>query len=352
MNSWQQVLNVAPTDTINTIRRKYRALALRTHPNKPGGDTAAFRRVQNAWERAQRHFQSTSTRPVPNRPVSPPPVRTIPITIGLSGEGMRTYDFLTVRTNETVRAVFDTVVAHVSRLRDLGLDLDQGFSVSITTPLMKRSRDFAAPEDTSFASLVHPNLLDVMQVYVFVRRKGMSRKKWYFVPSTQQPKTTKTVKIMPRKIAARWESTIELPKTITVLQLYLRVAAHLGKDDLALQWLPQSRKQLYSDIGLITHHRKEPKTRITTPNTVFFINAHDFGVDWYFRASTGRFMRSRSFHWRKQRDPRPQQTPTSRPGAVRVSKRGNVLTSARARIARAVKPGRDPAVPRKARWQR
>lgn len=50
--SWQRELRYEPSNTIDTLRRKYKRLALQRHPNK-GGTKADFQRLQAAWENAQ-----------------------------------------------------------------------------------------------------------------------------------------------------------------------------------------------------------------------------------------------------------------------------------------------------------
>ena len=68
MTTWQQELGYADGNTLETLRSKYRALALQRHPNKRGGSTEAFQRLQRAWEMAQREHQLAATpRPVPAR---------------------------------------------------------------------------------------------------------------------------------------------------------------------------------------------------------------------------------------------------------------------------------------------
>lgn len=51
--SWQRELGYEPGNTIDTLRYKYKRLALRKHPNK-GGRKANFQRLGQAWENAQK----------------------------------------------------------------------------------------------------------------------------------------------------------------------------------------------------------------------------------------------------------------------------------------------------------
>ena len=65
---WRQELGYTDGNTLETLRSKYRALALQRHPNKRGGSTEAFQRLQRAWEMAQREHRLAATpRPVPAR---------------------------------------------------------------------------------------------------------------------------------------------------------------------------------------------------------------------------------------------------------------------------------------------
>jgi len=49
---WQDNLG---SGSLDNLRRRYKALALKHHPDK-GGDAAAFRRVHEAWKQAQAHY--------------------------------------------------------------------------------------------------------------------------------------------------------------------------------------------------------------------------------------------------------------------------------------------------------
>lgn len=51
---WYVVLGCASDADAAAVQRAYRQAAGRTHPDKPGGSAAAFRRVQWAWEQAKR----------------------------------------------------------------------------------------------------------------------------------------------------------------------------------------------------------------------------------------------------------------------------------------------------------
>jgi len=54
MQNWQKVLGVTSTDTMNTITKKYRTLALRMHPNK-GGTTQGFQNLQAAYQQSKKY---------------------------------------------------------------------------------------------------------------------------------------------------------------------------------------------------------------------------------------------------------------------------------------------------------
>lgn len=49
---WHEVLEVAPTASMETRRAAYRSLLFKHHPDQ-GGDTAMFTEVQRAWDQAQ-----------------------------------------------------------------------------------------------------------------------------------------------------------------------------------------------------------------------------------------------------------------------------------------------------------
>jgi DnaJ-domain-containing protein 1 len=55
-----QILGVSPRDSDETIRNRYRELALRLHPDR-GGSNERMRIVNNAFERITRHREKTPT---------------------------------------------------------------------------------------------------------------------------------------------------------------------------------------------------------------------------------------------------------------------------------------------------
>jgi hypothetical protein len=61
------VLGLAPTATVAEIKLAYRRRALETHPDH-GGDAAAFRAVQRAYERALRRRETAARRPARRAP--------------------------------------------------------------------------------------------------------------------------------------------------------------------------------------------------------------------------------------------------------------------------------------------
>lgn len=187
MNSWREVLGVTTENTLATLRQKYRKLALERHPNKPTGNTVAFQRLQNAWEKAQRHFAGSSApRPSTSRPAPRPTSRPAPrptsstkkknstygtahttrrrytdptkfkkrknnyfqekeareaeyrrraithmIGVVQPDKEVRTFDFLTVRTTQRIRDVFATVVKHAAQIKAAGAgDVMKGFRVA------------------------------------------------------------------------------------------------------------------------------------------------------------------------------------------------------------------------------
>lgn len=84
MVSHWNVLGVQRSAGRNNVRRAYRRLALRHHPNK-GGNPANFRRLQNAYERAMANLllranapARPAPAPAPRRPSPRPAPRSSP----------------------------------------------------------------------------------------------------------------------------------------------------------------------------------------------------------------------------------------------------------------------------------
>jgi len=48
--SFYKSLGSEKTDTYDVIRKNYRKLAAKHHPDKPGGDKEKFQEIQNAWD--------------------------------------------------------------------------------------------------------------------------------------------------------------------------------------------------------------------------------------------------------------------------------------------------------------
>lgn len=65
--SWQRQLGYEPSNTVDTLRKKYKRLALRQHPDK-GGTNANFQRLLAAWENAQRALSVRAAATVASRP--------------------------------------------------------------------------------------------------------------------------------------------------------------------------------------------------------------------------------------------------------------------------------------------
>jgi hypothetical protein len=73
MWAWKNVLGYAKGNTRNNVRRKFKALAKQTHPDKnPGIDPELFRLVKAAMNDAERYFANRSSSPPPRRAASPP----------------------------------------------------------------------------------------------------------------------------------------------------------------------------------------------------------------------------------------------------------------------------------------
>lgn len=62
MRNWRTILGASKNDSENDIRRKYKKLVLKHHPNK-GGRTEDFRNVQKAWEAYKRGNNGNLNRP-------------------------------------------------------------------------------------------------------------------------------------------------------------------------------------------------------------------------------------------------------------------------------------------------
>ena len=80
MQSWQDILLYVPGDTCETIRKRFKSMAVANtrfrHPNK-GGSADGFAQLQQAWELAQRTLCESPNMNFPNRP-SPPTNRSQP----------------------------------------------------------------------------------------------------------------------------------------------------------------------------------------------------------------------------------------------------------------------------------
>ena len=65
MNTWKSILGYEAGNTRNSLERKYKKIAVRTHPNKNRGNpnaTAAFQRLQSAWNNAKRAMERKRSR--------------------------------------------------------------------------------------------------------------------------------------------------------------------------------------------------------------------------------------------------------------------------------------------------
>ena len=69
---WKKTLGVIPSNRYENVKKKYRKLALVSHPNKPGGTTEAFQKLGHAWEVAQEHYSRPVPRPRPQPKPRPP----------------------------------------------------------------------------------------------------------------------------------------------------------------------------------------------------------------------------------------------------------------------------------------
>lgn len=71
MLHWQRTLRWESRDTLVDVRRKFRTLALRVHPDKKGGNAAEFLALKEAMHAAERFYFYASP-PPPTPPPSPP----------------------------------------------------------------------------------------------------------------------------------------------------------------------------------------------------------------------------------------------------------------------------------------
>ena len=56
MSSWRRTFDITPSDDLESVKLKYKKLALQKHPNK-GGTTENFQRLSANWELARRYYE-------------------------------------------------------------------------------------------------------------------------------------------------------------------------------------------------------------------------------------------------------------------------------------------------------
>lgn len=68
---WKTTLGYQAGNDLAALKKKYLRLALKLHPNKPGGSTEAFQSLGKAWESAQRYFSPEYSPSTPRPSPSP-----------------------------------------------------------------------------------------------------------------------------------------------------------------------------------------------------------------------------------------------------------------------------------------
>ncbi len=377
-SSWRQTLGLTPANTAQTARSKYLDLARRLHPNK-GGSTAAFQKLQNAWERAQSYYATSAASNARDRAGGSNARGSNARGSNARGSNAnnnnnvihpRIYsrrtlgDLFTVRgfqmrRSQTLRQVFDLVAANAAVIQaERGVDVSQGFKISISSlidyPRMK-AREFFEPDDRRLDSLVPPELAPYISVIIVVREKGQAKKGWYYPVSSSPPKakvpSTVTVDVLNRDYR-RTGLSVTLPKSLTVKRLYVLVAEQLGlTDDFSLRWHTRS----FDGFGFADKHSRMPSKRITAPHDIAITRSKELHAKTtgaaYYRPSTGRFMR-----FDKRRKPHfvdlGQYVRKWRRGTgMKASRRGNISgvsvptrntnQHVRTAVSRARRPGRE-----------
>lgn len=79
MLHWQRTLRWESRDTLVDVRRKFRLLALRTHPDKKGGSATEFQVLKDAMLAAERFYFYASPPSTPRKPTPPPSPPTEPM---------------------------------------------------------------------------------------------------------------------------------------------------------------------------------------------------------------------------------------------------------------------------------
>jgi hypothetical protein len=382
MTSWRTTFDITPSNDLESVKRKYKKLALEKHPDK-GGSKENFQKLAANWESARQHYERSSHAGASHAGASHAgashagasdffPSNEFIVTPYVAGRtaGYQMAPFLNIRNGDTVRSLFDRIVQHAKDIETLiGLDVFDGFKV-IFSRFHGRDRHlvYSEPSDETIVR-------GAFEVMVMVRQKRQSKTGWYYPrdtrntgrPTSSGPPTV-DVKIQSsleeNRFGNSFQKIISLPKTVTVKQLYDAVAEKLQlTDDFSLAWIPSRADQRSADrtrqyFGLSSHHSQDLKRRFTTPRPLLLttaktIRARTREPTTYYRPSTGRFYVSR----RRQR--KPNKFDTDRPvrfrggtrlvhtTPVHITRRGNIHGESvrgtlwkRKRVEPTVPPGR------------
>ena len=388
MIDWKRELAYVNGDTLQSLKTKYKQLALSKHPNK-GGSVENFQALETAWRQAQIYFTRAPSPSVAQNMASRAPNNethhhsfVLP-RLATKGLGYKSAPFLKISTEKTVRDLFQLIVHNAHAIETIfgpfqspRLALSDGFNVTIS-PILPEQRikpvTFTEPVDIQLSQIfprvptrpLHGGPLrhDVfIDIWVHIRRKRQSKQGWYY-PVTQQPQSAagpKTVEVevvrdqyqeTPPYRRTRIETLITLPENLTVLKLYKLIAQRFAiTDDFTLLLY---RKTLSKNPyhGSVTHHGKEPRKRIRTPTWIKIETQGDH-TRWlknstamlntiYFRPSESAFKTARrgGQRGRKQWKPIKDRPIEARVGAVAISKRGNVY-GIRKRVQASIRTGR------------
>ena len=222
MSSWRRTFDITPSDDLESVKLKYKKLALQKHPNK-GGTTENFQRLSANWELARRYYEqqqhprmSHPTSHQRSRSRSPPPppprppvskkqkiilkifVKLVPFEV----------PFLSLDDNATVADAFSLVLNKGAEIQDffdfLGtdvglhgprsswprMDVSNGFRIIVKITVNKKEykKILIDPKDTTQLRQALPQISLMMrafpgkvgtQVFVEIRHENQERSGWY-----------------------------------------------------------------------------------------------------------------------------------------------------------------------------